>query len=113
MKWNWGTGIFVTYTVFVIIVVIHVIFFMNQKVELVTDNYYEKELKYQEQIDKINNTNSLKDELKLEQDAKSIRLLFPGLYTNGILKGEIYFYKPSDSGKDFMIPFILMKITHR
>jgi hypothetical protein len=104
MKWHWGKGIAVTYIVFVIVVVIHVIVFINLKVELVTDNYYEKELNYQEQINKINNAKSLKQGIKLEQYEKSIKLIFPKIISNGTIKGEIYFYKPSDSGKDFIIP---------
>ena len=103
MKWNWGKGIALTYTVFVIAVLIHTAIFMNQKVELVTDNYYEKEIKYQDQINKINNTKSLKQGITFEQDHVSIKLIFPGIYIDRNVKGEIYFYKPSDSGKDFIL----------
>ena len=52
MKFNWGTGIFLLYAGFAAVTIALVIFAMTKKVDLVTDNYYDKELKYEEQIQK-------------------------------------------------------------
>ena len=56
IKWNWGTGILLSIIVFMAILIGIVYVFMNQDVDLVTKDYYGKELRYQDQINKINNT---------------------------------------------------------
>ena len=64
MKISWGTGIAATYIIFVLATLGMTYAMMTKNVDLVSTNYYEKEIKYQEQIDKINNTSGLNDKLK-------------------------------------------------
>jgi len=81
-----------------------VIFFMNQKVDVVTENYYEKELKYQDQIDRIGRTKALKDTLKVENTGKELIIKFPNI--PDMVKGKdfIHMYRPSDQSLDVKIP---------
>ena len=51
MRFNWGFGIVVVAGLFVAFILNLVYQCSQQQVDLVTDKYYEKELKYQEQID--------------------------------------------------------------
>ena len=106
-KFNWGTGILIVMVIFMIITVSTVVYLMNQKVDLVTDNYYANELKYQQQIDKMNRTNIVGDDVKIFSDNQFVHLIFSGSNTLGNLKGSIHFYRPSDSNKDFIIPLSL------
>ena len=76
-KINWGTGIIITFIVFIISVLTQVIFYMNTDVDLVTDNYYEKELSYDEHISKINNTGTLGHDLNIEYFRDTIIIRFP------------------------------------
>jgi hypothetical protein len=103
-KFNWGTGILIAIIIFMSITVITVIYLMNQKVDLVTDNYYAKELKYQEQIDKMSRTNAVGDEIKIITDNGFVHLMFPKNESQNKIVGSIHFYRPSDSNKDFIIP---------
>lgn len=98
MKISWGTGIAATYIIFVIATIGMTYAMMTKNVDLVAPNYYEKEIKYQEQINKINNTSGLNDKLKFEYAAGKIILTFPKI---GSISGEISFYRPSDPKKDF------------
>lgn len=103
MKISWGTKIAATYILFVIGVLIMVFVFMNQDVPLVTDNYYAKELEYQNQIDKINRTNQLEEPLQIINKQSSINFIFPKQFYYNTIAGTIHFYRPSDPAKDFAV----------
>ena len=109
MKISWGTGIAIGITVFVIISLSMTVIFMTQDVHLVTDDYYEKTLTYQEEIDKQSRTIALNDEVRINFNDKMINLLFPSEYLNKNISGEIYFYRPSNPALDFKIPLQLSK----
>ncbi len=104
LKFNWGTGIVISMLVFMIATTGMMILFINQKVDLVTDNYYDKELKFQQQIDKVNNTNNLKEKIELKYESQFVKIKFPQSYVELNPAGELFFYRPSDNKKDFKIP---------
>lgn len=103
MKLNWGTGITVVYVFFIIGTLTIVFIFMNQDVTLEKDNYYSEGLAYQQQIDKINRTKSLPEQLEIIQEEALIKFIFPNFFQKKSISGTIFFYRPSDSGKDFSI----------
>lgn len=106
-KINWGTGIAIGIIVFVVISVTMTVIFMTQDVSLVSDNYYEKSLTYQDEIDKQSRTNLLDEQVKINFNEEIINILFPVEYLNKNISGEIYFYRPSDSKLDFKMPLDL------
>jgi hypothetical protein len=81
-----------------------VVYLMTQKVDIVTENYYEKELKYQDQINRITRTNALKDTLKLNNTGKELVIKFPNTPDKSSAKDFILLYRPSDKMKDIRIP---------
>jgi len=103
INFNWGFGIAVTYTLFVVIVVAGVVYFMKQDVSLSTENYYTKGIKYQEQIEKINRTNELTEQLDISVAAEGIVIAFPKTFESFDLSGKISFYRPNDAAKDFTL----------
>lgn len=107
MKISWGTGVVTGIIIFVFISLSMTIIFMTQDVHLVTDDYYEKTLSYQDEIDKQNRTNALDEDVKINFNGKMIKLVFPKAYLNKDISGEIYFYRPSNPGLDFKIPLKL------
>ena len=107
MKISWGTGILITIIIFMSITVLTGVFLMNQDVQLVTDNYYEKDLKYQQEIDKLNRTAALEEKVEIKFDSSAVELVFPESFSTEKISGEIYFYRPSDRKKDFTIPLSL------
>jgi len=104
---NWGTGIVIGIIVFVVVTITMTVIFMTQDVSLVSDNYYEKSLSYQDEIDKQNRTNSLDDQVKINFNGGVIDILFPSTYLSKNISGEIYFYRPSNPNLDFKIPLEL------
>jgi hypothetical protein len=108
---NWGTGILIGIIIFIVITVTMTVIFMNQDVNLVTDKYYDKSLKYQDEIDKQSRTNSLNEEVKINFNGQELSILFPEDYKNKNIGGEIYFYRPSNPKLDFKIPLLLNKAS--
>jgi hypothetical protein len=103
-KISWGTGIVIGIIIFIVLIVTMTIIFMNQDVNLVTDKYYEKSLKYQDEIDKQSRTNALNEEVKIIFSGQEVSILFPVDYMTENISGEIYFYRPSNPQLDFELP---------
>ena len=102
-KFNWGTGILISIIVFMIITISTVVFLMNQDVDLVASDYYDKGIQHQEQIDRVNRTNSMSEAVQIIPENGFVRLTFPKSYSQKSLTGTIQFYRPSDSKKDFTL----------
>jgi len=100
---SWGKKIAVLYIGFVVMVISLVLWAMSKPIDLVTDNYYEKELKYQDDIDKINRTKNLPAGIKVTNSGETIEIKFPNKTDKVPGKDFIYFYRPSDPGKDFKV----------
>ena len=102
-KFNWGTGILISIIVFMIITIGTVVFLMNQDVDLVASDYYDKGIQHQNQIDRENRTNSLSEAVQIIPENGFVRLAFPKSYSQKSLIGTIQFYRPSDSKKDLTL----------
>lgn len=98
---SWGTKIVISFAVFMIGMIGMVVYVFNLQMDLVEDNYYEKEIKYQDQIDILTATQNLKAELKIDQASHSISFDFPK--EGSLPTGEIHFYRPSDAKSDFKV----------
>lgn len=107
IKFNWGTGIFIVLTVFILAVIAFFIFITNLDIKLVEDNYYEKELAFQERIDKINNASLLSGKISIMQEPRQVIIQFPPLGPGITPAGIVWFYRPSDPDKDFKLPLQL------
>ncbi|MGE5353213.1 MAG: FixH family protein [Acidobacteriota bacterium] len=102
MKFHWGIGISLLYGLFVVGIFIIVLFYMGQDVDLVTKEYYNDEIKYQDKIEKLKRTRALKDEVKFTPADEKVRISFPGTIKENI-SGEILFFRPSDKKYDFRL----------
>jgi hypothetical protein len=102
MKISWGKGLTAAIIFFMLVTILLVAISMNTKFDLVTDNYYEKDLKYQQVIDKIESSNALESKVELVNHPGAIEIIFPPLEKN--ITGEVLFYRPSDASKDLTLP---------
>ena len=103
-KINWGVGIGIFFTCFVLFLVGNLIFSATQKVDLVSGDYYQKELAYQSQIDKQSRTKKLPQQLKIIHGEATIALQFPDTLKGKAFGGEIIFFRPSNSKLDTKLP---------
>ena len=100
MKINWGVKITILYVGFVLLILTLVSMSMRQNVDLVSNDYYEQELKFQDRINKINVTNQLEEPLIWEVKKGKLNLNFPQNFEGKQITGSIYFFRPSDETKD-------------
>jgi len=102
---HWPFGIAFIYIAFVIILIGLVIFSQYQKADLVTENYYEKEIRYQQQINRIQRTESLSSPIHWthDQSNKQLTIQFPEEMKLKTIKGQILFFRPSDAQQDKII----------
>lgn len=70
--------------------------------ELVTDDYYEKELVYGNVLAKKKNADSMRLQVQIIQDTDGLRIQFPDYIKD--IKGKIILYKPDNSKLDREIP---------
>lgn len=98
MKINWGARIAILYIGFVLLILFLVIKSFQVDVDLVTEDYYELELKFQEIINKKANANRLAVGLTYKLDAKSLLFSFP--LDQKKIEGNIMIYRPSNKNLD-------------
>ena len=97
---HWGHGITIFYIVFVLTLIIVLI--MSTKIDhsLVVDDYYAKDLAYQQQYDKVVNTIE-GDHLTIAYDKENQEVVFE-FDTDKNVAGQIHFYRPYNKKLDFV-----------
>jgi hypothetical protein len=104
---SWGTKIALLYISFVVLILFMVMLSMSQKIDLVTEDYYNKELTFQNTINETNNANALPEQIQHEIVDNNFHVKFPEVFKGKEVKGTITFYKPSDKSKDFSEDIVL------
>ncbi len=100
---NWGWRIVILYGGFVLLILFLVYKTTTVKDDLVSPDYYAKELKFQEQVDKQKRAHDLKEQLSWNVDGKKIAIQFPSNMIAKNVKAEILFYNASDDKRDFTV----------
>lgn len=101
MKLSWGYKIAFVYIVFVAGIGFLVFKASSEKFDLVTKDYYDQELKYQEVIDQAANTAKLSTSLIVEKSASELSISFPAEMRNKEKIIDFYLYYPADAKRDF------------
>lgn len=103
MKFHWGHGIALFYLIFVGVLIFALVKSFGVDHSLVVDDYYAKDLTYQEHFDKKKNY-LLSDnvEVSYDKDTQKLMLAIDGM---PISKGSIWFYRASEKDKDFNVSF--------
>lgn len=103
MKINWGHKLVFFTVSFMLFVVFMVYKISTQKVDLVDKNYYEKGVRYQDEINKYTASASVKHSI----DVSLSNQLITFKADNPNLTGTVYFYRAADENMDFKEPFAL------
>tara|TARA_R110001632_G_scaffold63318_3_gene151485 strand:+ start:25398 stop:25841 length:444 start_codon:yes stop_codon:yes gene_type:complete len=106
MKINWGTGIVIAIIAFMSFIMYFVISMSTDHKfshDLVTDNYYQKELEFQDQIDATKNAKLLEEDVEIVKSEKGLQIYFPKIFKNE-MEGKVFLYRPSNKQLDFEIP---------
>ena len=108
---NWGYKILFVYAAFVVGISFLVVKSSSQKIDLVTTDYYAKELRYQQRIDETGRVNVLSEPVKYKIRDNSITVLFPQDFSDKKLRGEIVLYCPSNKDKDVKKDFSVQALS--
>ncbi len=105
----WPTAIAVVYGLFVLYLVGLFAFSRRQHFDLVSKSYYEDELKYQQQIDRMQR---VQDEgaqplVRFGGETRQLVLEFPAPFSGPAVSGRVVLFRPSDAGADLEIPLQL------
>lgn len=98
----WPLGIIVTFVLFFAGTVRLVVMAFSQKVDLVSADYYEQELKFQGRIDRVERTRSAATQGSIAYDAggKCITVSLPAAQAGHEVSGRIELYRPSAANLD-------------
>lgn len=110
MKLNWGTSIVIAFLAFIAFIMYFVITITTNTEydhDLVTEEYYKKELAFQDKLEKEQNTINSGYTIQHKKTAEGLQLIFPDRLTYSKIKGTVFLYRPSDKKLDFEIPFSL------
>ena len=77
MNFNWGYKILFVYILFVSGIMFLVFQSSKQKIDLVTEDYYEQEIKYQERIEQMKRANALSEKVRVNIGEGTIDIFFP------------------------------------
>lgn len=102
----WPVTIIVFFSVAVCAAIGFVIFCTRQKVDLVAADYYDQEVRYQDQLDRLNRAASLQAPARVEYDhaTRRITISLPPEHLNQPLKGWIQLYRPAAARLDQKLP---------
>lgn len=100
MKINWGTGIAIVLTLFVLFILGLVYLTSTADGDLVAPDYYKQELAFQERIDAVANGRPLGETLSLSVVDDRIVITCDNQVFPASESGKISFYRPDDPAKD-------------
>ena len=100
MKIGWGWKIAILYGCFVVMILCLVVASSHQHFDLVSKNYYDAEIGYQQKIDAGKNQSALSAPLMIHANEKSVTIDFPDEFRNKALSGDIEFYAPVNAEWD-------------
>lgn len=75
--------------------------------DLVTEDYYMREIRYQDEIDAEMNLNDFDEEIQGKKTEDGWLIVFPEEVDASKIKGTVFLYRPSDKKLDFDFPIQL------
>ena len=104
-RW-WLWGIVVVILLWVGWLIGFAIFSFSQDVNLVQDHYYEKDMNYEEHLQRVALTEKLaqKPQVRFQKDLHVLEVHFPTRLITDDISGSIRVYRPSDHQADRLYP---------
>ena len=105
-RMNWGWSIVLAFSLFGAFIIGLVIRSFQENIDLVSEDYYQQELGYQRQINKMTNNQALTVPLTFSQQAQQLVVQFPAEPAEEV-QGEIQLFRPSDARRDRTVTIAL------
>jgi hypothetical protein len=108
----WPAGLVLLFIVFTAYIVGFVIFASRQKMDLVREDYYDQEIRFQQQIDRVQRTTPVLADAAIDYD-RAGDLVTVSLPAVSDIAGTVSFYRPSDAGLDTNVKLGLDQAGHQ
>ncbi len=101
----WPYGLVAFFVVFISYIVGFIIFASRQQMDLVREDYYDQEIRFQQQIDRMKRTEPALASASVDYDRAGglLKIRVPSAAASGV-SGEVSFYRPSDATLDNAMP---------
>lgn len=98
MNWGWKIAVFMG--AFIVFIMSMVVMSFGNKIDLVSEDYYQKELAFQDMIDAKQNASEFEKEVSIKQTEDGLEVSFPETFNKTIETGSITFFRPDNSALD-------------
>lgn len=105
-RWDpWPIGITAFLVVFAVCVGSFIAFAVRQQNDLVRPDYYEEEIRYQTQMNRIERTRAMGTSATVASDpaARELTVQIPVPHLGTLSAGTVQLYRPSDAGRDRVV----------
>ena len=103
LRFNWGTGIALSYLAFAGGTMAFVVFALQRPVDLVAADYYAQSLRQDQQMDAVRNARELHDRATVVQSAdRAVVVSVPQAHASSA-HGTVTLYRPSDASADRVV----------
>ncbi|NAW52225.1 nitrogen fixation protein FixH [Elizabethkingia argentiflava] len=108
-KFTWGHGMVLALAGFIVFILGMIFFYTRgyQTSEMVSENYYEDELNYQNVINAKKAAENLEQKPSYSQSAEGIKIAFPKQFDNSNSKFKFYLFRTDDSNLDIQKEVVL------
>jgi nitrogen fixation protein FixH len=103
-RMNWGVGLIIGFGVFVAGILTMVVISMSREVDLVTEGYYDEELRYQDRIHALQRGADPEYAPSINESHGAIVLQFPRHRAASRHSGTVVLYRPSGRNDDVRVP---------
>jgi len=102
----WPYGLILTFAVFIGWIATFIGLAVRSSQDLVMEDYYEQEVRYQEQIDRESRTAPVGRQIAVlyQPAAERIEVRLPAAHAAAGLTGSVKWYRPSDASQDWESP---------
>lgn len=109
MKWNWGTGIIISFGVFIVFILAMVFIMNNHPEKLASNTAYEDGLSYQKEIDVRSSSLPLSHQILITRIGTDLQIQFPNSESMHFQKitGTVTLFRPAADQPDVTFPLSL------
>jgi hypothetical protein len=101
---GWAIGIVGVFVLFVLGILALVLMAMSREVDLVTDQYYDRELRYQDRIQAMERASKPENAIEVQEKMDSLVLVYPPAPTGRKVTGNCMLYRPDNPRLDRVVP---------
>ena len=91
IKFTWGTGLLITIILGLTFFISFILFSLTQDINLVSEDYFPKEMAYSKKLERINNADKLSEKISFKKENNKIIISYP-LNKIDNISGKILLY---------------------